>query len=208
MIGSGYKKYAAENGMQIAHGVAYGSLHGFAATLSEGSGYKQIVLTTKFTDPEQKERLMTAVNSVNISRTYRVQNLEIGESWDTILFPGSGTALIQTATEGGLTVQLYDLSDGTLAASRVFGNHTVPFPHSWFDGEYLWLWNNEESLLHRWGISKNAYTSESCFAHHYTLSDPDETGVENCRARAQMLSETYGITIEIADGANRTSGAV
>lgn len=136
-----------------------------------------------------------------------IQNLEIGESWDTILFPGNGTALIQTATEGGLTVQLYDLSDGTLAASRVFSDHAVPFPHSWFDGEYLWLWNNEESLLHRWDISKNAYTSESCFAHHYTLSDPDETGVENCRARAQMLSETYGITIEIADGANRTSGA-
>lgn len=86
MIGSGYKKYAAENGMQIAHGVAYGSLHGFAATLSEGSGYKQIVLTTKFTDPEQKERLMTAVNSVNISRTYRVQNLEIGAQMINIVF--------------------------------------------------------------------------------------------------------------------------
>lgn len=136
-----------------------------------------------------------------------IANLEIGESWDTILFPGSGTALIQDVMNDELTVQLYNLSDGTLAASRVFSDHCAPFPHSWFDGRYLWLWNNEESLLHRWEVSQNACTSDSYFAHHYTLSDPDETGLENCRGRAQMLSETFGIPITLAEMNNRTSGA-
>lgn len=86
MIGSGLKKYAQENGMKIAHGVGYGNLHGFAATLSEGSGYKQIVLATKFTSPEAKEQFMTAMNGVNLTRTYRVQNLQISAQTIHIVF--------------------------------------------------------------------------------------------------------------------------
>lgn len=48
MIGSGLKKLAKENGLRVSNGVAYGSLRGYAATLSEGSGFKQIVISTKF----------------------------------------------------------------------------------------------------------------------------------------------------------------
>ena len=39
MIASTYKKLASEYGMQVDKGVAYGSLGGFAATLSEGGGW-------------------------------------------------------------------------------------------------------------------------------------------------------------------------
>ena len=42
LIGSGLKKLAKEYGMTVS-GVAYGSLGGFAATLSEGAGFKRIV---------------------------------------------------------------------------------------------------------------------------------------------------------------------
>ena len=50
MIGSGLKKLARENGMSIASGVAYGDFRGYAATFSEGSGYKLLAVTTKFPD--------------------------------------------------------------------------------------------------------------------------------------------------------------
>lgn len=46
MIGIGLKKLASENNMTVASGVAYGDLHGYAATLSEGAGYKLLVITT------------------------------------------------------------------------------------------------------------------------------------------------------------------
>lgn len=75
MIGSGLKKLAQENGLRVSNGVAYGSLRGYAATLSEGSGYKQIVISTKFSDPAKLQELQTRLNGVNISREYRVQNL-------------------------------------------------------------------------------------------------------------------------------------
>lgn len=77
MIGMGLKKLAQENGMQISHGVAYGSLKGYAVTLSEGSGYKSIVITTKFADPVGMQQLQQMINSVNVTRQYRVQQLVI-----------------------------------------------------------------------------------------------------------------------------------
>lgn len=77
MIGSGLKKLAAENGMKVAQGVAYGSLQGFAATMCEGSGWKSITFSTVINDPVKKDEFMNAVNSVNIQRMYRVQNMGI-----------------------------------------------------------------------------------------------------------------------------------
>ena len=78
MVNSGLKKYAAENGMKVSHGEAYGNLQGFAATMMEGSNTKILILATRFPSEEQKNQLLQAVNTVDISRTYRVQKLEIG----------------------------------------------------------------------------------------------------------------------------------
>lgn len=77
MIGSGLKKLAKENGLKVSKGVAYGSLRGYAATLSEGSGYKRIVLNTKFTDVDKKNGLQIEINRRNVSKELRVQNLTI-----------------------------------------------------------------------------------------------------------------------------------
>lgn len=86
MIGSGLKKLAAENAMTVSNGVAYGSLHGFAATLSEGNGYKQIVFTTKFTEAGKSDELLEKLNQRNISREFRVQNLSIAPNGVNIVF--------------------------------------------------------------------------------------------------------------------------
>ena len=77
MIGSGLKKLANENGMKFARGVAYGSLRGYAATLSEGNGWKQIVFTTIFTDPAGKGRLLDLISGMDLKKQYRVLNLEL-----------------------------------------------------------------------------------------------------------------------------------
>ena len=59
MIASTYKKLAAEYGMMVDKGVAYGNLGGFAATLSEGSGWKQIIFATTIADPAKALELQT-----------------------------------------------------------------------------------------------------------------------------------------------------
>lgn len=86
MIGSGLKKLAKENGMTVSHGVAYGSLKGYAATMSEGSGYKQIVFTLQFTEAGKSDELLAKVNQRNISREFRVRNLSIAPNGVSVVF--------------------------------------------------------------------------------------------------------------------------
>lgn len=86
MIGSGLKALALENGLQLAKGVAYGRLHGFAVTMSEGSGYKQIVFATQFTDPSMRRGLMTQVDQANIQCTYLIRKLNISSSFVRVVF--------------------------------------------------------------------------------------------------------------------------
>ena len=86
MVGSAFKKLAAENGMKVAKGVAYGSLRGFAATLSEGSGYKQIVFTTKFADPAGKGRLLDIINQTELKKQYRVLNINLAPNAVQVVF--------------------------------------------------------------------------------------------------------------------------
>ncbi len=77
MIGSGLKKLAAEYGMKVNRGVAYGSLQGFAATMCEGSGWKQITFSVTFADPVQKTVFTDALNTVDVRKVYRVMNMEV-----------------------------------------------------------------------------------------------------------------------------------
>ena len=86
MIGSGLKKLAKENGMMVSHGVAYGSLKGYAATMSEGSGYKQIVFTLQFTEAGKSDELLAKVNQRNITREFRVKNLSIAPNGISVVF--------------------------------------------------------------------------------------------------------------------------
>ena len=75
MIGSGLKKLAREYGMNIDKGVAYGSLGGFNATMSEGANYKQITFVTTIADPVKQMELQTVLNGRNLQKEFRVTNL-------------------------------------------------------------------------------------------------------------------------------------
>ena len=86
MIGSTYKKLAADYGMMVDKGVAYGSLGGFAATLSEGRGWKQIVFTSTIADPAKALALQTKLNGVDLRKEYRVTDLKIAPKTIQIVF--------------------------------------------------------------------------------------------------------------------------
>ena len=86
MIGSGLKKLAEENGMTVAHGVAYGNLGGFSATFSEGAGWKRIDFATRFLNEEKKQGFISEVNKVNLVKTYRIQRLGMGERMLQVIF--------------------------------------------------------------------------------------------------------------------------
>ncbi len=89
MIQSKLKKLAANNGLTVAHGVAYGNLRGYAATLSSVSDGSQLVIVTRFADPEQPTALQGAVNQRNIFREFGVLNFRIGADGIHVDFNGS-----------------------------------------------------------------------------------------------------------------------
>lgn len=76
MIGSGLKKLAKEYGMGVSNGVAYGSLRGYAATFSEGAGYKRVVISTVISDPVKQTALQQRFAGRNLLKEYRVQSLD------------------------------------------------------------------------------------------------------------------------------------
>ena len=86
MIGSGLKKLARAHGMSVDKGVAYGSLGGFCATMSEGAGYKQITFATTIADPVKQTELQTTLNGVNLEREYRVSGLNIAPKNIRVVF--------------------------------------------------------------------------------------------------------------------------
>lgn len=86
MIGSGLKKLAKEHGMTVYGGVAYGSLGGFAATLSEGAGYKKIDFALSFPNPADRVALTDRIAVSNVRSSYRVQNISFGAKAVQITF--------------------------------------------------------------------------------------------------------------------------
>lgn len=86
MIGSGLKKLALENGLKVSHGVAYGSLQGYAATMAEGAGFKQILFSTQIKDGESKSAFLEAVAAVDVKKEYRVIRFECVEDGIVVVF--------------------------------------------------------------------------------------------------------------------------
>ncbi len=77
MISSGYKKLAREYELKVDSGVAYGSLKGYAVTLSDGNGCKSMVVVTKIGDPDKLQRLQTQTGSTEIQKKFRLQEFSV-----------------------------------------------------------------------------------------------------------------------------------
>lgn len=86
MIGSGLKKLARDHGMNVDKGVAYGSLGGFSATLSEGAGYKQITFATAIADSVKQMELQTILNGRNLQKEFRVTSLTFAPKNIQVIF--------------------------------------------------------------------------------------------------------------------------
>ncbi len=71
------KTFAQNNGLRLAHGIAYGSLQGYAATLYGEDGETTLVLTAKITDPVEQTALLMEVNQKDLTKAYWAVNFRI-----------------------------------------------------------------------------------------------------------------------------------
>ena len=73
MIGSALKKLAAKNGLTVSGGIAFGSYQGYAISLSEGSGYKLLTVSTHLTDTAI-QWLQSQLGVHNLTKEFRVRD--------------------------------------------------------------------------------------------------------------------------------------
>lgn len=86
MIARTYKKLADEHNMTVSNGVAYGFIHGYTTTLSEGAGYKLIQLTTTFPEAQKQVDFMNYIQAQDLKSKYRVLNMTYTNNILTIVF--------------------------------------------------------------------------------------------------------------------------
>lgn len=134
------------------------------------------------------------------------QAVAVENDWADAQFPGEGALLLQTLTDSGLRLELYDLTAGTIVARATLDDRREIYPHAWMDGENLWLWDGADSRFCRWHYQEDAVQEESVLIPQYTLENPDQSAMEQVEQRMQALEETYGIDIRIAESGNRTTG--
>ena len=75
MIDKNVKNFAEANGLTIVKNIAYGSLRGYAATVSLGQGFVQIVLSTSFPDANDQRTVEEALRQTNLSKEYGILSL-------------------------------------------------------------------------------------------------------------------------------------
>lgn len=75
MIDKNVKNFAEANGLKVVKNIAYGSLRGYAATVSLGQGFVQIVLSTSFPDANDQRAVEEALRQTNLSKEYGVMSL-------------------------------------------------------------------------------------------------------------------------------------
>ncbi len=149
MIGSGLKKFAREKGLKLDRGVAFGDFGGYAVTLDEGSGFKRLCVATAFPVPGQKDAFQQALNSYDLTGTYRILQLT--------LIP-NGIVVIFTDTVG------------TLKKIREFADILLPLLQE-HDAEQVQVCNECHSLITDdgcWMLREGVFSSHvhtGCLSH-------------------------------------------
>lgn len=75
MVGSAIKKFAAENGMAIKDGVAFGNYHGYMMSMEEGVGWKSISFAVHFKDETAQNALLGFLHDPAIKKQYRISEV-------------------------------------------------------------------------------------------------------------------------------------
>ncbi len=81
-----FKEFAVSKGLKLSNGIAYGNLHSHAATLSDGDGFKQITITTRFADSAKQRELETYLRQNNIFQEYSLRDFSFFPERINIVF--------------------------------------------------------------------------------------------------------------------------
>lgn len=137
----------------------------------------------------------------------KLQRLDSQYGWDSAILLSNGWAVLQDASQVGVTLYCYDLSDGTLVSQVIMPQQYVLFSYGCADGERIWLCDGTGSRFYCWNTALSGRgSSESALVAYASLDEPDEAGLVQCEKLAQTIGQRYGVEITIQEENNRTTG--
>lgn len=118
----------------------------------------------------------------------------------------TGCAVIRSEpSEGTVVLTVYHLETGTRMSSLVLSSQASPIAITGDKDGAVYLLcpgTDGQSTLYRWDYNQDVRSDSRIYTQlHHTRQQPDQAGLENCRAYAQKLSDRYGIRILVGKDA-------
>lgn len=86
MVGKGLKTFAAEKGLTVSNGVAYGVYRGFMLSMQEGNGWKSAAFAVRFPDETAMQTAVGFLNDKSVKKQYRISGCEAALSCVSVTF--------------------------------------------------------------------------------------------------------------------------
>lgn len=110
-----------------------------------------------------------------------------------------------TGEEGGVRLEVFDLSDGKRRAEITLEGVTKAYSLTADpEQELVWFLCQEaqtgKTLLCSWDLGKSAVSDDTvCTTPRYTAQAPDTAGLAACREKADALEQQFGVEIYLAN---------
>lgn len=86
MVATGLKKFAAEAGLKVQNGLAFGVYHGYMMTLQEGGGWKSAAFAARVPVNAARAELQAFLDDKATRKQYRIQKAEFTDNAVVITF--------------------------------------------------------------------------------------------------------------------------
>lgn len=164
-----------------------GVSHGFSLASHDGWYYASVL-----------DGLLTQMIFGNGESVFQLQPTDY---WDEGFFlPESHSAVVYHWEDENLTLEYYDLSTARKVSAVELGQQ---YPGSFVEtesGMLYFLAYDQDGLqtICRWDISETPTGDEAGYVGPwYTMDNPDEAGLEECRQYVRRLGEQHGLEIRI-----------
>ena len=120
---------------------------------------------------------------------------------DAHFLPESKLLVTLQTTETGINADCYDLTTGTRTASVDFpGNVELKVVAAGGNGGYIYFLgrdlDGDRDVICRWDPDASSVEDPAFYSGpYYTLEEPDEAGLDECRSYAASIGEKYGMEI-------------
>ena len=140
------------------------------------------------------------------SRDGAMQRLNLRHGWDRALLLENGIAVLQSASQVGVTLYCYDLTTGKLISSVIMPEQYETFPWGCTDGSRIWLADGSGIRIYCWDTAVGGSADSGSELADCLMLGDEAADFSTCKSNAQRIGERFGVTVQYMEGDNSTPG--